>query len=90
MQRARKLVVLAVEQVDPERARALKAEFPEDVETRSPEQERELKCEEALTRGLLETVADLNAQLVKISVRAARRITGLLDPPLGKPPDKTP
>ena len=74
---ARKLVILAVEQVDPERAGGLKAEFPEGVESRGPEQERDLNYEEALTRRLLETVADLNSDLVKISARAARRITGL-------------
>jgi len=77
LQRARKLVILAVEQVDPERAGGLKAEFPEGVESRGPEQERDLNYEEALTRRLLETVADLNSDLVKISARAARRITGL-------------
>jgi hypothetical protein len=90
MQRARKLVVVAVEQVDPERARVLKAEFPEDVESRGLKQEKDLKYEEVLTRRLLETVADLNAELVKTSVRAAWRITGLFDPPRGKSPDKTP
>ena len=77
MQRARKLVVRAVEEVDPERAGELKIEFSKDVESQDPEQESDLKYEEALTRGLLEAVADLNAELVKISVGAARRITGL-------------
>lgn len=77
MQRARKLVVRAVEEVDPERAEELKIEFSKDVESQDPEQESDLKYEEALTRGLLEAVADLNAELVKISVGAARRITGL-------------
>ena len=90
MQRARKLVILAVEQVDPERAGVLKAEFPEGVESRGRAEERDLKYEGELTRRLLETVADLNAELVKISVRAARRITGLFDPPWGSSPDKTP
>ena len=89
MQRARKLVVLAVEQVDPERARVLRAEFPEGMESPDQEQERDLKYEEALTRRLLEAVADLNVELVKISVGAAKRITGLFDLPLGKSPDKT-
>jgi len=81
MQRARKLVIQAVEQVDPERAGALNAEFPEGVVNRGPEQERDLKYEEALTMRFLEAVADLNAELVKISLRTARRITGLFDPP---------
>ena len=84
MQRVRRLVVLAVEQVDPERAGALRAEFPEVVEGLDQEQERKLDYEEALTQRLLEAVADLKAELVKISVRSARRITGLLEPPLGE------
>jgi hypothetical protein len=89
MQRARKLVVLAVEQVDPERARMLRANFPERLVSPDAEQERKLKYEEALTRGLLEAVADLNVELVKISMDTAKRITGLLDLPVGKSPDKT-
>lgn len=90
MKRTRKIVILALEQIDPERARMLKSEFPESVESRGPEQERDLEDEEASTRRLPGIVADLNTELVKASVRTARRITGLFDPSGSKSSHKRP
>jgi len=79
MRNARNMILLAVREVDPERAKDLKAEFPEDQKESNLTEERELQIEEGLTKKLIEAVANMGDRLVKISVVTARRTTGLLE-----------
>lgn len=79
MRNARNMILLAVREVDPERGKDLKAEFPEDQKELNLREERELQIEEELTKKLIEAVANMRDELVKISVVTARRITGLLE-----------
>ncbi len=74
MQRARQMILAAVEQTDTERATSLRNEFRM---SKDPIEELSLAQEEELTRKLMNEADEIKTDLVKKAITAAARITGL-------------